>query len=85
MSSGLSFLCQGNVACGVIKDEWMVHVSPDSHDEAAGKDDGLHRPDDGGMDPRGAGRHHVTGGSERVGRARNQLRRVAASEMISGT
>ena len=28
---------QGNTACGVIKDELMVRVGPDSHDKSAGK------------------------------------------------
>ena len=37
MFDGLSFLSQGNMACGAIKDELMVRVGPDSHDKSAGK------------------------------------------------
>ena len=34
MFGGLSFMFQGNLCCGVIKDELMVRVGPDGHDNA---------------------------------------------------
>jgi hypothetical protein len=37
MFGGLSFIYQGNMACGVIKDELMVRVGPDSHEDAVSK------------------------------------------------
>lgn len=34
MFGGTSFLVQGNMACGVLKDELIVRVGPDAHEEA---------------------------------------------------
>ena len=31
---GLSFLLQGNVACGVLKDDMIVRIEPSQHDSA---------------------------------------------------
>jgi TfoX/Sxy family transcriptional regulator of competence genes len=37
MFGGLSFLLNGNMACGVIQDELIVRVGPDGTDEALGQ------------------------------------------------
>lgn len=34
MFGGLCFMCGGNMACGIIKDELMVRVGADAHAEA---------------------------------------------------
>ena len=37
MFGGIAFLVGGNMACGVIRDDMMVRVGPDAHDEALGR------------------------------------------------
>lgn len=34
MFGGLAFMLHGNMACGIVKEELMVRVGPDHHDEA---------------------------------------------------
>ena len=34
MFGGIAFMLGGNMACGVIKEDLMVRVGPDAHDEA---------------------------------------------------
>jgi TfoX/Sxy family transcriptional regulator of competence genes len=49
MFGGLAFMVRGNMCCGVIKDEMMVRVGKDLHDEAMARPhtrvmDFTHRP-----------------------------------------
>ncbi len=37
MFGGVSFLIQGNMACGVLKDEMIVRIDPEQHDAAVAK------------------------------------------------
>jgi TfoX/Sxy family transcriptional regulator of competence genes len=34
MFGGLAFMVNGNMCCGIVRDELMVRVGPDGHDEA---------------------------------------------------
>ncbi|MCA9719508.1 MAG: TfoX/Sxy family protein [Myxococcales bacterium] len=34
MFGGLAFLINGNMACGIVRDEMMIRVGPEHHDEA---------------------------------------------------
>lgn len=49
MFGGIAFMVNGNMACGVIKNELMVRVGPDAHDAAMARPnvrimDFAHRP-----------------------------------------
>jgi TfoX/Sxy family transcriptional regulator of competence genes len=49
MFGGIAFMLGGNMACGVIRDDLMVRVGPDAHDEAVAEPhvrpmDFAHRP-----------------------------------------
>jgi hypothetical protein len=37
MFGGIAFMLQGNMCCGVMKDDLMVRVGPDAHTEALGR------------------------------------------------
>lgn len=37
MFGGISFMLQGNMCCGVVKDDLVVRVGPEQHDEALAK------------------------------------------------
>jgi TfoX/Sxy family transcriptional regulator of competence genes len=37
MFGGIAFLVNGHMVCGILKDELMVRVGPDSHDDALAK------------------------------------------------
>ncbi len=37
MFGGLSFMLGGNMCCGIIKDDLVVRVDPDSYEKAVGK------------------------------------------------
>lgn len=49
MFGGLAFMAGGNMACGIVKDELMVRVGPERHEEALARPharpmDFTHRP-----------------------------------------
>ena len=59
MFGGLAFMLNGNMFCGITRDDLMVRVGPDRFEEALASPgarlDGLHRPPDEGDGVRWAG------------------------------